>query len=503
MKMFCGLYKQKKPAALPKKTEAEPEKPFSSRMASTVITQKSSKPLVDLMKLECFRNNDKILQNYEIIEKIGGGSFGEIYKVKSLQSDQIFAMKIEKKRPEKNLLLIKERQILNEFQQDYGFPHINSFIKGDNFSYLVMSYLGENLESLKKKMNNKFSLKTVMMVGYQLMERIEILHTKNFLHRDIKPENFVIGSGENYKTIYIIDFGLSKAYIENDEHIPFKDHKGMVGTARYASIKTHLGIEQSRRDDLEAIGYMLVYFAKGRLPWQNIFAKNKEQKYLQIMNSKQKVTVETLCCGLPKEFVSYFDYVKALEFTSKPDYKYLKQLFLTMMKNDQHCLDYEFDWLELFNRNSNSNSSLEMKDDENYHNHVNDYLKHHKNANNIDLFNENRKPLQFSPKPLKNAKLPLPANFDEKMLSYLTSSNEELHECDLKEDDYDQVKIQETYNTMRPKLIRSSIKKMKNSGEVFLVNFRGNKHFFKFNKKNLIMKKKFLRYQPEISGIFR
>ena len=501
MKMFCGLIKQKKHAVPPKKTEPEPEKPFPSRMASTVVTQKSFKTSVDLTKLECFRNNDRVLQNYEILEKIGGGSFGEIYKVKSLQTDQIFAMKIEKKRPEKNLLLIKERQILNEFQQDYGFPHINSFIKGDNFSYLVMSYLGENLESLKKKMDNKFSLKTVSMIGYQLMERIEILHRKNFLHRDIKPENFVIGSGENYKTIYIIDFGLSKAYIENDEHIPFRDHKGMVGTARYASINTHLGIEQSRRDDLEAIGYILIYFAKGRLPWQNIFAKNKEQKYIQIMNSKQKVTVETLCCGLPKEFMSYFEYVKALEFTSKPDYKYLKHLFVTILKENKYRLDYEFDWLELFSRNSNSNSSLEMKDDDNCRNHV---LKLHKNANNIDLINECGKQLQFSPKPLKNAKLPLPANFEEKMLSSLTSSNEELHECDLKEEDYDQVKIQETYNTMQPKLIRSSIRKMKNAGEVFLFNFRGNKHFFKFRKKDLIMKKKkFLRYQPEISGFFR
>ena len=489
MKMFCGFIKPKK-QPLPKKLEPEPIKPIPSRVASTIITQKSYKSSIDISRLECFKNNETILQNYEILEKIGGGSFGELYKVRCNQTEQIFAMKIEKKRPEKNLLLLKERQILLDFQKDYGFPHISSFIKGENFSYLVMSYLGENLESLKKKMNNKFSLKTVLMIGYQLMERIENMHEKNFLHRDIKPENFVIGSGENYKTIYLIDFGLSKSYIESNEHIPYRDHKGMVGTARYASINTHLGIEQSRRDDLEAIGYILIYFVMGRLPWQNIYAKNKEQKYSQILNSKQKVNIETLCNGLPAEFISYFEYVKSLEFTSKPDYKYLKQLFLTMMKNNKYKLDYEFDWLVLFSRNSNSNSSMEIRDDDNKGNKIYNYLKQNKNANNIDIINiESSKKLKkhlCSPKPLKNAKLK-PVFFEEKGLSSLTSS-QEYNECDLREEDYDQAKIQETYNTMQPKLIRSSIKKMKNNAEEFLFNFRG-KHLLnstKLNKKKIL-----------------
>lgn len=476
--MLCGLYKQKKPAC-PKKTEPEPDIPPTSRLTSTVVTQKSPKLALDAKKLECFKNNDIILQNYEIIEKIGGGSFGEIYKVRCLKSSKILAMKVEKKRPEKNLLLLKEKQILLELQKEFGFPHISAFFKGDVWSYLVMSCLGENLETLRKKMNNKFSLKTVLMIGYQLMERIENLHAKTFLHRDIKPENFVIGPDDNYKTIYIIDFGLSKTYLENNEHIPFRDHKGMVGTARYASINTHLGIEQSRRDDLEAIGYILIYFVKGRLPWQNIYAKNKEQKYAQILKNKQKINIEMLCSGLPQEFVNYFQYIKAMDFISKPDYKYLKNLFVTMMKNNKYPMDYEFDWLMLYNRNSNSNSSMEIRDDDNNGNKIYDYIHQNKNPNNIEIINiESSKKLHMkkkmydSPSPIRNTPILNPISPNEKISSLTSSNNNQTYnECDLKEEEYDQVKIQETYNTMKPKLIRSSMKKINN--ERILLNFKG------------------------------
>ena len=485
--MFCGFHSKKKQPT-PKKPEPEPEIPVTSRLASTVLTQKSPKLTIDPQKLECFKNNPIILQNYDILEKIGGGSFGEIYKVRCVKTAQIMAMKIEKRRPEKNLLLIKEKQILQDLQKDFGFPHISAFIKGDVWSYLVMSCLGENLENLRKKMNSKFSLKTVLMIGHQMMERIEDLHEKKILHRDIKPENFVIGSGGNYKTIYIIDFGLSKSYIENNEHIPYRDQKGMVGTARYASINTHLGIEQSRRDDLEAIGYILIYLVKGRLPWQNIYAKNKEQKYAQILNHKQKISIENLCSGLPQEFVSYFEYIKCLSFTSKPDYKYLKMLFVTMMKNAKHKMDYEFDWLTLFVRNSNSNSSMEIRDDDNTDNKIVYYAQQNKNPNNIEVINfESSKKLNLkdynnggSFSPIKKPIVVSQMNLLEKNESSLTSSNNNCTynaECDLKEEECDQAKIQETYNTMKPKLIRSSMNKT-GTQNVFL-NFRGFNNIYK------------------------
>ena len=128
-----------------------------------------------------------------------------------------------------------------------------------------------------------------------MIERIETLHEKNILHRDIKPQNFVIGLGDKQDLIYIIDFGLAKFFIRNGKHIPYIDGKGMVGTARYVSIKTHKGIEQARRDDLEGIAYTLIYFLKGRLPWQGIKAKDKKQKYQKIMEMKVNTTLEQLC----------------------------------------------------------------------------------------------------------------------------------------------------------------------------------------------------------------
>lgn len=474
MKIFCGFYKSKKSQST-KKNEKKVEYPEPSRVASTMLTQKSPKPICETIKLECFKN-ETILQNYDIIHKIGSGSFGEIYKVRSLLTNEFLAIKVEKKRPEKNLLLLKEKQILEEFVQEYGFPQMNSFIKGEIYSYLVMSFLGENLETLKKRLDNKFSIKTVIMVGLQILERIEVLHQKNFIHRDIKPENFVIGSGENYKTIYLIDFGLSKAYIENSEHIPFRDRKGMVGTARYASINTHLGIEQSRRDDLEAIGYILIYFVKGRLPWQNIYAKNKEQKYAQILSSKQKVTTEQLCADFPPEFVKYFEYVKNLGFTEKPDYKYLKDLFLTMMKNNNYKMDFVFDWNSFYTRNPTN----ELKENETKGNILENYTNIKIKPNNISVINNNNlesaKKLKLQKMMNKNHQNNKNKRMNEK--GSLTSSNEK--ECDIKDED-DQIKIQETYNTMQPKLIKSSIKKMKRNADDFLFNFRG-KHFLKFRK---------------------
>jgi serine/threonine protein kinase len=115
-------------------------------------------------------------------------------------------------------------------------------------------------------------MKTVLMIADQLIQRIEYMHSKSYIHRDIKPENFLLGLGKKSNIIYIIDFGLSKKYRDTKtlQHIPYRENKNLTGTARYASINAHLGIEQSRRDDLEAVGYVLIYLAKGFLPWQGI-----------------------------------------------------------------------------------------------------------------------------------------------------------------------------------------------------------------------------------------
>ena len=284
--------------------------------------------------------------NYLITEKIGSGSFGTIYKGKDIHSDLNVAIKFEKTSNDNSRMLPREIKIMKELQDLPGFPKMISNGKKDNYCYLSMTLLGPNLENLVRKFNNHFSLKSVTMIGYQIIQRLEILHEKNYLHRDIKPENFLIGLGENARTVYIIDFGLSKKYIdENGNHIPYREKKGLVGTARYTSLNSHLGIEQCRRDDLEAVGYLLIYFLKGNLPWQNLQIENKNEKFKKIMEIKKNTTSETLCKGTPDEFASYLNYTKKLQFIEKPDYDYLKGLFVNIMKKNKFEMDCEFDWV--------------------------------------------------------------------------------------------------------------------------------------------------------------
>jgi len=210
----------------------------------------------------------------------------------------------------------------------------------------VMELLGPSLEDLFNFCHRKFSLKTVLLLADQMISRIEYIHGKNFLHRDIKPDNFLMGLGKKGNLVYAIDFGLAKRFRDprTHQHIPYREHKNLTGTARYASINTHLGIEQSRRDDLEAIGYIFIYFYKGILPWQGLKARTKAQKYDKISDKKLSTPVEELCKGTPAEFSTYINYCRSLRFEEKPDYAYLRQLIRNLFHRQGFSYDYVFDW---------------------------------------------------------------------------------------------------------------------------------------------------------------
>jgi serine/threonine protein kinase len=209
-----------------------------------------------------------------------------------------------------------------------------------------MELLGKSLDRLFSDCKKNFSYKTIFQIGYQLIQRIEYVHSKGYIHRDIKPGNFVIGKNENHKKIYIIDFGLSKRYIDKntDKHIPYKEGKGLTGTARYVSLFTHYGIEQSRRDDIEGIAFNLIYFAKGKLPWQGVKTKNKKEKHKKIMESKIYYKPEKLCEGLSGQFASLLEYARDLEFEERPDYKHIKLMFKNSIKELGEDVDWIFDW---------------------------------------------------------------------------------------------------------------------------------------------------------------
>ena len=182
-----------------------------------------------------------------------------------------------------------------------GVPTMHYFGTVGQYNALVMDLLGPSLEDLFNYCSRKFSLKTVLLLADQMIQRIEYIHYKHFLHRDIKPDNFVMGLGEHARHCYLIDFGLAKRYRDPRTlfHIPYRENKSLTGTARYASLSTHLGIEQSRRDDLESLGYVLLYFLRGSLPWQGLRAANKEDKYAKIFMKKRSTPCDVLCKGFP------------------------------------------------------------------------------------------------------------------------------------------------------------------------------------------------------------
>ena len=301
--------------------------------------------------------------SFKSTDRLGGGSFGQIYKGINIKTKEEVAIKIESKNIETPQLL-HESKILKTLKDYEGFPKVFLITPLDDVLVLVMELLGDNLQKLiQNQPEKKFSLKTSLMLGIQILKRIKTLHENNFIHRDIKPENFTIGLKKMNNTIYMIDYGLTRKFCDSRKnHIPYKEGKNLTGTALYASIYTHKGIEQSRRDDLESLGYMLIYFCKGELPWMNVKAKNKAGKYKKIMEKKIEMKPEILCEGLVDEFRQYFKYVRELQFTEEPNYNYLLGLFNNAMKNNNIKNDYKFDWNK---SNDNTTSSEKFISTEN------------------------------------------------------------------------------------------------------------------------------------------
>ena len=284
-----------------------------------------------------------IFDRYKLLKRLGAGSFGCIYSAE--YENQYYAIKLENKNQGQNLL--ENEAYIMSYLNGPGLPAVKSYGYSSKYNILVMELMGKSLEDIFENfVVKKMSVRCVCNIAYQMMEIMEYIHKKHIIHRDIKPDNFVIGRGEKKKYIYILDFGLAKKYRSSRtlEHYPVFKSKNLVGTARYASINALNGLTQSRRDDLEAIGYVLMYFLRGKLPWQGIPVKNKEERYRKIMEKKVATSAEELCQGFPEEFINYINYTRNLEYEQNPDYTFLKNLFVNILKKDDQIIDCYYDW---------------------------------------------------------------------------------------------------------------------------------------------------------------
>ena len=285
--------------------------------------------------------------NYKVGKKIGSGNFGELRLGQNLQTNEHTAIKLESARCRTPQLYLENR-FYKCLGNGEGIPRIHYYGPCGRYNALVLELLGPSLEDLFEVCGRRFSVKTVLLIALQLLERVQYVHTKFLIFRDIKPENFLIGRPYTAKahTLYIIDFGLAKEYRDHvtEKHIPYRENKSLTGTARYMSTNTHLGREQSRRDDLEALGHMFMYFLRGSLPWQGLKADTLRERYQKIGETKRNTPIELLCQSHPEEFARYLEYVRKLDFYQEPDYEYLKSLFLTLYQKRKFEMDNKFDW---------------------------------------------------------------------------------------------------------------------------------------------------------------
>ena len=293
-----------------------------------------------------------LFKKYLILKKIDEGSFGSIYLSKNIKTNEKVAIKIENRKIE-NPLLEREAYILF-YLRGPGLPEIKTFGKTKDLFILIQNLLGPSLANLLDKHSIVFTIKDICMLSIQMIERLEYIHLKNYIHRDIKPHNFLMGI-DDPDILYLIDFGLSKKYrSKKGKHIKFSINNNITGTPRYCSINGLRGAEQSRRDDLESLFYVIIYFFRGNLPWQNLKIKSRQERFNRINYLKKNISYKILCKNLPQELYNFGTYIKRLKFEEDPDYNFLRNCFDSILKKINEKNDNKFSWLTNFKSYSNN-----------------------------------------------------------------------------------------------------------------------------------------------------
>ncbi|KRX01985.1 Protein kinase-like domain [Pseudocohnilembus persalinus] len=309
------------------------------------------------------QNHVNIGKSFRLIKKIDQGSYSEIFLGKNLETNMEVAVKVEKITAKQPKLLFYESRVyqylLKEKQKgiveqlyskkkpkvEKGFPEIFACSNEGDYNILIMENLGPDLEVLFQICNKKFDLKTVCIIAIQVLQRLQFMSQKYLIHRDVKPSNFCIGKKEKKNVIYMIDLAFAKKYMTKDrQHIAFQENQSMTGTLLYSSINSHKGYELSRRDDLQSLAYMLFYFLKGSLPWQNLKC-NRKEKLEKTIEKKLQNPEQSLFKGIQHlEFINFYQYAQNLEFEQEPDYQYWMDQFEKLVYKNGQKIDYIYSW---------------------------------------------------------------------------------------------------------------------------------------------------------------
>ena len=291
----------------------------------------------------------KDANQWKLIKVLGKGSFGEVWMAKStMVKNQKVAIKFED-RDIASPQLTLEWYFYNRLGKHEGIPVIHCFLPVPETGYhcFVMQFLGKSLDNRLELCGNKFSVKTTLQIVIKILDIIEYVHDRGIIHRDIKPDNFVFGDLESNqdKRLYIIDFGLAKEYRdETGRHVPKKAGGILLGTIRYMSINAHMKVQQSRKDDLEAVAYMVLYMLRGNLPWEGIKVKDRQERNKIILEKKASISIDDLTTGIPPVFATFLRETRSLRFEQRPEYDRWRKMFTNYARDQKIRLNDMFDW---------------------------------------------------------------------------------------------------------------------------------------------------------------